>query len=100
MAHKDQTQIWAVGIIKNSNLNNVRLNLTRIRYSTYLKRFVEGYVKKGNIIATDGQQGYSFINQANSDYKHLSFNHGHGLFGEGINTTSHIESFWTFLKAH
>ena len=46
MAHEEQTQIWSVGVIKNSNLNNVRLNLSKIRNSTYLKRFVEGYVKK------------------------------------------------------
>ena len=47
----------------------------------------------------DGWLGYSFINQANSGYQHLSFNHGHVLFGEGINTTSHIERFWAFLKS-
>ena len=76
----------------------MRLNLTKIRNSSYLKRFVEGYVKKGNIIVIDGWLGYSFLNQDNSGYQNLSFNHGYGLFGEGINTTSHIESFWAFLK--
>ena len=96
MAHEDQTQIWAVGVIKNYNLNNVRLNLTKIKNSTYLKGFVEGYDKKGNIIGTDRWLGYSFINQANPGYKYLSFYHGHCLFGEGINTTSHIESLWLF----
>ena len=35
IAHDEQTQIWAVGVIKNSNLNNVRLNLTKIRNSTF-----------------------------------------------------------------
>lgn len=66
MNHEEQSQIWVVGVIKNSNLNNVRLNLTKIRNSSYLKRFVEGYVKKGNIIFRDGWLGYSFLNQANS----------------------------------
>ena len=39
-----------------------------------------------------------FFKQCYTGYQHLSFNHGHGNFGEGINTTSHIESFWAFLK--
>ena len=76
----------------------MRLNLTKIRNSIYLKRFVEGYVKKGNIILIDCWLGYSFLYQGNSGYQHFSFNHGHDLLGEGINTTSHIESFWAFLK--
>ena len=42
--------------------------------------------------------GYCFLNIHNSGYSHLSFNHGHGMFGEGADTTSHIESFWAFLK--
>jgi len=99
MAHEKQTQIWVVGVIKNSYSNNMRLNLTKIRNNTILKRFVEGYVKKRIIIVIDRWLGYSFINQANSGYQHLSFNHGYGLFGKGINTTSHTESFWAFLKS-
>ena len=35
MTHEEQSQIRAVGVIKNSNLNNLRLNLTNIRNSNY-----------------------------------------------------------------
>jgi len=31
ISHEEQSQIWVVGVIKNSNLKNLRLNLTQIR---------------------------------------------------------------------
>ena len=98
MSHNEGSQIWVVGVIKNSNLNKVRLNLTTTRNSTYLKYFVERYIKRSNKIVSNFCAGYAFLNQSNSGYSHLTFNHYQGQFGEGINSSSHMESFWAFLK--
>ena len=35
---------------------------------------------------------------ANSGYIHIVHNHGHGQFGYGDESTSHIENLWAFFK--
>ena len=35
----------------------------------------------------------------NSDYLHSVYNHGHGDFGYGKDSTSNIEQLWDYLKS-
>ena len=41
---------------------------------------------------------YSWLDDANSGYIHHVHNHGHGDFGIGFDSTSHIEQIWGRLK--
>lgn len=40
----------------------------------------------------------NWLNNHNSGYNHISFIHGQGNWGYGLQSTSHIESVWSFLK--
>ena len=68
------------------------------RTEEILKKVVCAYVKKGNVIVTDGWSGYNYISRVNSGYSHSIHNHGHGDFGVGLDSTSHIEGIWSRLK--
>ena len=41
---------------------------------------------------------YSFLDDENS-VTHEPHNHGHGDFGIGEHSTSHIESYWALFKS-
>ena len=56
-------------------------------------------MKKGNCIITDGFVAYNFLDRIDSGYTHIKHNHGRGDFGFGVESTSHIESIWSQLKA-
>ena len=43
-------------------------------------------------VYTDGWRGYNQLEQ--NGYNHIVINHQRG-FGQGINTTNHIESYWS-----
>ena len=73
--------------------------MTTTRTSQYLNNFVTSYIERRNIIVSDGWSGYSFFIDDNSGYTHLTFNHGHGNFGHGVNSTSHIEGLWSYVKS-
>ena len=98
LGHIQNQQYWVVGVIKNNNLNLFRCNITTIRDSQYLNNFIRSLIQPGNVIVSEGWSTYSFLNNINSGYNNLTFNHGHGNFGHGINTTSHIEGFYGFMK--
>ena len=44
-------------------------------------------------------RSYNFLDNADSEIQHLVHNHGHGDFGYGQNSTSHIEQYWSQLKS-
>lgn len=62
---------------------DVILILSFSRDEDTMKKFVETYIENGNTIITDAVH-----------------NHGHGDFGHGQNSTSHIEQYWSQLKAN
>lgn len=47
---------------------------------------------------TDNAACYNFLNNIDGGYKHSINTHGHGDFGEGLDSTSHIEQLWNHLK--
>ena len=63
-----------------------------------MKIFITRNVEKGNIIVTDGWSGYSFVKSL-AFYSRDVHIHGGGDFGLGVNSTSHIESIWSQMKA-
>ena len=96
--HINNESIWVIGIVDTSNKFNFRCNISKIRNNVYLKKFIEKYIKRGNNIISDGWSGYSFLNNNNSGYIHISYNNGAGNWGIGVHSTSHIESMWACLK--
>lgn len=89
---------WLVGVINTTNRNCFRCNLTSVRNADYLRTFVTTYIEQGNTIISEGWQGYNWLNDANSGFNHLTFIHGQGQWGSGIQSTAHIESVWSFIK--
>ena len=59
---------------------------------------MEKFIKRGNIIITDSWAAYDWISLPNSGYTHITYVHGHGQFGYGDESTSHIEQLWSVLK--
>ena len=55
-------------------------------------------MQTGNIIISDAWRGYLFLDRPNSGYIHHTYNHGHGNFGMGNDSTSHIEGIWSEIK--
>ena len=66
---------------------------------TWRSQRVNTYVPKGNIIITDGALCYSWLDNVDSGYTHHVHNHGHGDFGEALDSTSHVEQLWNNLKS-
>ena len=91
--------IWVVAIINTRNHNDIRCNITRTRNTPFMRNFIHKYIKPGIIIISDGWSSYNFLREPGSGYTHLVYSHGHGQWGRGINSTSHIESVWAYFKS-
>lgn len=79
----------------------IRLDLLPDRSSHNLEIFVTNHILPGTTIVTDNWEGYNFLdNDDSSTWPHEEYNHGHGNFGEGDHSTSHIESTWAYLKKY
>ena len=63
-----------------------------------LKIFVNNHILPGTNLTHDGWQGYNFLDEEDSVWTHECHNHGHGDFGFGSHSTSHIEAYWSQLK--
>ena len=46
----------------------------------------------------DGWRGYLWLDNINSGFIHLTHIHARNAFGEGIQSTSHVESLWSQIK--
>ena len=79
-----------IGLI-NSRTRKIRLEIVDNRTSQIIKPIIKRLVPKGNTITTDAANCYNFLNQNESRYIHHVHNHGHGNFGAGLDSTSHIE---------
>ena len=98
ICHKDGKQLWLLGAV-NNNTKSFRIEGTYSRDTEATKKFIEKFIEKGNTIITDGWMSYNYLDQVNSGYTHIKYNHGAGSFGFGIQSTSHIESIWSQIKA-
>ena len=63
-----------------------------------MKKIINIFAPKGNIIITDDALCYSWLDNADSGYTHHFYNHGHGDFGEALDSISHVEQLWNNLK--
>ena len=86
-----------IGII-NTSTYKLRLEVSFERTERILKKIIKAHVKTGNYIVSDGWSGYSWIGLPFSGYIPSVHNLGHGDFGRGLDSTSHIEGIWSFLK--
>ena len=91
-------QIWILGIIDNV-AKDFRTVASKTRDGATLKEFINRFIKRGNYIVSDGWSGYERAEEENSGYNHIKHIHGHRDFGYGIESTSHVESIWSQLKA-
>ena len=96
--HINNKQVWLLGII-NNNTKDFRIEGAYNRDTNTLSNFISTYVEKGNVIISDGWQGYNYLNSHDSGYQHLTFMHINGIFGQGIQSTSHIEAIWGIIKS-
>lgn len=60
-----------------------------------LKGIIDGKVKKGSIIVSDGWRGYRGLEK---HYSHEVIKHNLGMFKKGAYHTNGIEGFWGILK--
>lgn len=89
-AHKDNQQIWLLVLI-NNRTRVIRFKIVKERTSAIMKKIINTLVPKGNIIITDGALYYFWLCNADSGYIHHVHNHGHGDFGQALDSTSHVE---------
>ena len=93
-SHLNDKQIWLVDLI-NLRTNDIRLELVENRSSETLKLIIEKHVKNGNTLVIDSWAGYNFLDDINSGYYHMKYNHKEGHLGY----SSRIEGVWGELKA-
>ena len=56
------------------------------------------HVGKGNNFVTDGWGPYGWMDEIGSGYFRIIHIHGHHDFGNGDESSSHVESVWADLK--
>jgi len=96
--YKDNQQIWVVLLI-NNRIRAISLEIVKERTSAIMKKIINTFVPKGNIIITDGALCYSCLDNADSGYTHHFHNHGHDDFDETLDSISHAEQLWNNLKS-
>lgn len=67
--HKDQQQLWSAGLI-NNRIKVILLEIVKEKTSDINKKFINIFVSKDNIINTDGNLCYSWLNKPDSGYAH------------------------------
>ena len=95
--HIDGKQLWVIGIIDIQSLN-IRIEVSFYKDTTTMKKIISKYIEQGNIIISDPWPAYNFLDDANSDYRHITHNHSIGSFGVGSNSSAYIENSWANLK--
>ena len=96
--HSENRKIWLLGACDNET-KEFRIEAAYTRDTATLKEFINTFIEPGNNIITDGWAGYNFLDQPNSGYIRYAHNHGGGNFGLGFESTSHVESIWSQVKA-
>ena len=87
-----------MGVINNTN-KNFRIVGSFNRDSLTSSRFIKKFVRTGNQIVTDSWGGYNWLDSADSGYEHIKYNQGLGMFGSGLQSTSHMEAIWNIIKS-
>ena len=87
------TPYWVMGII-NVTTRAIRLEISPIIDVETLKSIIITHINIGNVIISDNWAGYHWLNNPINGYIHHVHSHGHGDFGIGTDSTSHIEQLW------
>ena len=87
-----------MGIIDNET-KKFRLEATLSRDTLTIKTFIKKFIGYGKTIVSDGWSAYSWIDDNNSGYSHITHIHGGGDFGFGISSTLNSKSFWNAFKS-
>ena len=77
-------QLWLLGFTDNIT-KDFHIVLTKNRDADTLEKFIRRMV-------TDGWAGYNWMDSDDSGYRRYQHIHGHNDFGQGLESTSHIES--------
>ena len=93
----NNNQIWVIGAVDNVT-KDFRVDISFKRNEAVLKEFIMTHIERGNKLITDGWAGYSFIDDLPGYTREVHI-HGASDFGYGVNSTSHVESIWSQLKA-
>ena len=80
-------------------MKDFHIVLTKNRDADTLEKFIRRMVPEGNNIVKDGWAGYNWMDSDDSGYRRYQHIHGHNDFGQGLESTSHIESIWSQLKS-
>ena len=95
--HQGNKQIWVAGLINNTS-RKIRLEILPNRNAETIKKIITNLVPTSNKIVTDGAIIYNLLSNPQWGYEHSVHIHGHGDFGERVDSTSHIEQLWHNLK--
>ena len=98
ISHEQNKQIWLVGAIDTSS-KSVRIEIIPERNRENLKCFVKNHIIPGTHLTHDQWPAYSFLDDEDSVWTHECHSHGHGDFGLGLHSTSHIEQYWGRIKS-
>lgn len=86
-----------VGLIIN-NTQEIWIYMVQNLSSESMKNYITSLIPKGNKIINNVSTYYNWLNDADNGYKHSVHNHRHRNFGDGLDSTSHIEQLWHNLK--
>ena len=79
-----------MGVINNKT-KKFRIVGSYNRDSSTLSVFIKKFVTTGNQIITDFWGGFNLLDSAESGCQHIKYNHGLGLFGSGLQSTSTLK---------
>lgn len=85
--------------IINYRSREIRLEIIENSTAQTMKNIIRKFISRGNIIVTDDFSSFHWLYDPSSGIVHSVYNHGHGNFGYGFDSTSHIESLWSTLKS-
>lgn len=90
--------IWILGAIDNTPQKNFYIKQVENRQINTLSRELEGKIKIGTIVCTDGYSSYPQTCN-NLALEHRIVNHSEGFVAEDGTHTNNIEGFWSHLKS-
>ena len=88
--------VWILGAVDENK--NFIIKRVPNRQSETLRTTLEGVVRVGSILCTDGYPSYPSV-AANLSCLHRIVNHSEGFVSQDGTHTNNIESFWSHLKS-
>ena len=80
--YENNVLLWLIGAI-DSDTKHIRLDVTTVRNTNNLKKFVYNHIEPGINIIHDCCSGYSFLDDDDAIWTHEDHIHGYHDFGLG-----------------